>query len=68
MISAKFASQEFLKIKIFWKKVYDVIILVNDFPNKTLSGDSNYSIEVVLWPKFGNFRISVREAIMYSIL
>ena len=41
MISAKLAGQEFLKIKIFLKRVYDVIILVNDFPNKTLSDDSN---------------------------
>ena len=33
---------------------YDVIVLVHDVTNKILLCDSNYIVDVVLWPKFGN--------------
>ena len=56
------------KIKVFWKKCYDVIILVNDVTNKILSRDSNYIVDVVTLPKFGNSIISMREAIITSSL
>ena len=49
-----------LKIKLFWKKVYDVIICVHDFTSKILSGDSNYILDVVKCAKFGDCSISMR--------
>ena len=36
-MSAKMATPGLLKIKIFWKKGYDVIISVYDVTNKFLS-------------------------------
>ena len=65
MISAKLAT---LKIKVFWNKGYDVIVSVRDVTNKVLSCDSNYIVDVVMWPKFGNSCISMREVIITSIL
>ena len=68
VMSAKLATPGLLKIKIFWKKGYDVIIYVHDVTNKILSCDSNYIVDVVMWPKFGNSNISMREVIIISIL
>ena len=68
MMSAKMATPGLRKIKVFWKKVYDVIIFVNDVTNKILSRDSNYIVDVVMWPKFGNSSISMREVIITSSL
>ena len=68
MMSAKMATPGLLKIKVFWNKGYDVIISVHDVTNKILSRDSNYIIDVVMWPKFGNSSISMREVIITSIL
>ena len=68
MISAKIATPGLRKIKVFWKKDYDVIISVNDVTNKILSRDSNYIVDVVTWPKFGNSTISMREVIITSSL
>ena len=67
MMSAKMATPGLLKIKIFWKKAYYVII-DHDVTNTILSFDSNYNVNVVMWPKFGYSSISVREVIIYSIL
>ena len=67
-MSAKMATPGLRKIKVFWKKVYDVIIFVNDVTNKILSRDSNYTVDVVTWPKFGNSSISMRNVIITSIL
>ena len=53
MMSAKMATPSLLKVRVFWKKGYDVIISVHDVTNKFLSRDSNYIIDVVMWPKFG---------------
>ena len=62
MMSAKMATVSlFFKIKIFWNKGYDVIISVHDVTSKILSRDSDYTVNVVMWPKFGNFSISMRE-------
>ena len=47
-MSAKLANLSFLKIKIFWKKGYDVIISVHDITNKILSRDSNYIADAVM--------------------
>ena len=68
MMSAKMATPGLLKIKVFWNKGYDVIISVHDVTNKILSRDSNYIVDVIMWPKFGNSSISMREVIITSIL
>ena len=68
MMSAKMATPGLLKITVFWNKGYDVIISVHDVTNKILSRDSNYIIDVVMWPKFGNSSISMREVIITLIL
>ena len=56
MISAKMATPGLLKT-FLWNKSYDVIIYVDDFTNKILSRDSNYVVDVFMWPKFGNCSI-----------
>ena len=68
MMSAKMATPGLLKITVFWSKDYDVIISVDDVTNKILSRDSNYIVDVFMWPKFGNSSISMREIITTSIL
>ena len=68
MISAKMAIPGLLKIMVFWNEGYDVIILVDDVTNKILSRDSNYIVDVFMWPKFGNCSISMRKVIITSIL
>ena len=59
-MSAKMATPDLLKVKVFWNKGYDVIISVHELTNKILSRDSNYVVGVVIWPKFGNSSISMR--------
>ena len=65
LFSAKMVT---LKIKVFWNKGYDVMISVNDVKNKIYSRDSNYIVDVVMWPKFGNSSNSMREVIITSVL
>ena len=48
-------------IIVFSNKGYDVIIPVDEVKNKILSHDSNYIVDVFLWPKFRNSSISMRE-------
>ena len=43
-------------------------MFVDDVTNKFLSRDSNYIVDLVKWPKFGNSSISMREIIKTSIL
>ena len=50
MISAKMANSVLLKITVFWIKGYDVIIHVDDVISKILSRDSNYIVDVFMWP------------------
>ena len=68
MMSAKLATLGLLKIKVFWNKGYGVISSVCDATKKVLSRDSNYIVDVVMWPKFGNSNISMREVIITSSL
>ena len=68
MMSAKMATLGLLKINVFWNKGYEVIISVHDATNKIFSSDSNYIVDVVMWPKFGNSSISMIEVIITSIL
>ena len=67
MISANMATLSYVKINNFWNKDYDVIASAHDVTKKTLSRDSNYIVDVVMWPKFGNCSISMREDIITSI-
>ena len=67
-MSVKMPTPGLLKIKVFWNKGYDIIIYVHDITNKILSHDSNYIVDVVMWPKFVDSRISMREVIIVSIL
>ena len=67
MMSAKMATPGLLKIRVFWNKGYDVIIFVYDVTNKILSRNSNYIIDVVMWPKFGRNNISMRKVIITLI-
>ena len=53
---------------VFWNKGYDVTIPVDNVTNKILSLDSNYIVDVFMWPKFGNCNSSMREVIETSIL
>ena len=64
LMSAKVATLGLLKIKKFWNNVYDVIFSAYDVINKILSRDSNYIVDVVIWPKFGNSSTSMREVIL----
>ena len=68
MMSAKIATPGLLKTRVFWYKGYDVIQFVHDVTNKILPRDSNYIIDVVMWPKFGNCSISMRKVIITLIL
>ena len=61
MMSAKLANPGLFKVKIFRNKGYDVT-------NKILSRDSNYIVDLVMLPKFGNSSISIGEVIITSIL
>ena len=55
------ASLSLHKIKAFRNKGYDAIISIHDAINKILLRDSNYIVDVVMWPKFGNSNISMKE-------
>ena len=61
MMSEILATLGPLKMKVFWNKGYDVIIFTYDVTDKILSRDSYYIIDVVMWQKFGNSSISMRE-------
>ena len=67
-MSAKLATPGLLEIKIFQWKCCEVIKLDYDITNKTLPRESSYIVDVVMWPRFGNSRISIREVIIISVL
>ena len=48
MMSAKLATPSLLKIKIFRNKGYEFIIPDYYVTNKTLSGDSNYTVDELM--------------------
>ena len=68
MMVAKMTTPDILEIKAFLNKCHDAIIYVYDVTNQILSSDSNYIVDVVIRPKFGNSSISMREVIIISIL
>ena len=53
MMSAKLATLDFLKIKIFWNKGYDVSISVYEV-KKISSRDSNYIVDAVMGGALGS--------------
>ena len=55
-LSTKLATLGLLRIKVFWNKGYDIIIFAHGVTNKILSRDSNYIVDMVMLPKFGNSR------------
>ena len=67
-MSAKMVTLGLLKKKVFWNKKYDVIIYFWDVTYQILSRDSNYIVDVVMWPKFGDSNIYMREVIITSTL
>ena len=68
MMSAKLATLGLLKVKLFWNNSYDVIFSEYDDTKEILLRESNCIVGVVMWPKFGNSSISMREVIVTSIL
>ena len=42
------ATLGLIKIKIFWSKVFNIIISVHDVTSKILSRDSNYIVDLVM--------------------
>ena len=66
-MSAKLVTPGLLEIKLFQNKGYDIVIFDYNVTKKISSKDSNCIVYVVMWPKFGNTSISVREFIVTSI-
>ena len=64
MMSAKLATLGLLKIKVIWNKGYDVINSLYDVISKILTRDWNDIVEMVIWSKFGNSSISMRDVII----
>ena len=62
IMSAKMATPGLLKIKEFRNKGYDVMT------NEILSRDSNYIIDLVMLPKFGNCSISIAKFIITNFI
>ena len=58
-MSVKIATLVLLKIKVFWNKGYHIIVFTYDAPNEILSCHSNVIVDVVMWPKFGNYSILI---------
>ena len=44
MTSAKMATRDLLRTKVFWNEGYDVVTYVHDFTSRFLSGDSSYIV------------------------
>ena len=68
IMSAKLATLGLLKIKVTSNKSFDVIIFVLNVTNKILSRYSDYIVDVVILPKFGNSSIFMTEVIITLIL
>ena len=61
------ATTGLFTVMVLWNKGYDVIIFVHNVTNQILLRESNYILDVITWPKFGNSSISMREVIITSI-
>ena len=47
-------------------KGHDVVISIIDVTSKILSRDSNYIVDVIMWPNFDS--VSMKEVVIASIL
>ena len=65
MMAADLATLGLLKLKVLGIKVYNVLNDLHDITNKILSHESNYIVDMVMWPNFGNSIISVIEVTIY---
>ena len=68
IMSGKMATLDHLKMKVFWNKGYNVIISVYDVNKKVSPRDANDIVDVVMWLKFGNSSISMREVIITVVV
>ena len=68
IMSAKLATLGLLKINLLWNKGYDIFSSVDEVADKILSRDAIYIVDVVMWSKSGNSRISITGVIITSIL
>ena len=68
MVSAKIAVLGLIQLKTFWNKSNDVKIFVYEVTKKNVLRDSNYIVDVVMWPKLGNWSISMGEVVITSVL
>ena len=57
----KMATLVLLKIKVFPSKDCDIIVFVDDVINRILSRDSDYVVDVVIWPNFGYYHFNERS-------
>ena len=64
MISKELITPGLLKIKVFWNKGYDTIIPVLGVTKETFPSDSNYIVDMIIWPKFGNISITMSDVII----
>ena len=62
------ATPGLLKTKVLWNKGYYVLYSVYDVTDKIFPHDSNYIVDAVMLPKFGNHSICIREVVITSIL
>ena len=67
MISGNTATLGLLKISLFRNKDYDLIIS-NHWGKKSLANDSNYIVDLSMWPKFLNSSIFKGEVVTVSTL
>lgn len=67
-ISAKLATSGLLSITVFWNKDYDVMISFHEFIKNILSSVWNHIVDMVMWPKFGNYSVFMTEVIIRSDL
>ena len=65
-MSARMATLDLPKIKLFWNKSYDVMVFVYDVSNNILSRD--LILQMLLCDMFGNSSISRKTVVITSIL
>ena len=68
MMPGNMTTLGLFKIEVFWYKDCNIIIYAQDVTNKILSRASNYVVDVVMWPKFGNSSIYMRGIIITLVL
>ena len=60
------ATLGLLQTMLFLNNSYDVTVFAYGVANNVLSGDSNYIVDVVMRPKFGNSSVSRRKVTITS--